>query len=189
MQMKKLVLVLLSLFDCSIFYSCKDTKLVLGDYYYQFDRADYYHIEITEEDAYELEDKMERSSLEDQTLFILTYGLSEAIDDTLFIRELPMMGFEMKSFTHTSDVDSLKEIFREKTLSSENYAETACAPVFRDILIFRSGGEIEGMAKICFDCWQEVFLGTEVNTNSFGEHNGDYKRLYRLLNSKRKEPI
>ncbi|MEM6767811.1 MAG: hypothetical protein AAF655_22945 [Bacteroidota bacterium] len=184
---KLTIVLLLSLFGSLIFYGCKDSKLVLGDYYYQFDRLDYYHIDISEEDTYELEDNMVRSSLEEQKLSILTFGSPETIDDTLFIKELPMMGFEMKSFTHTSDVDSLKEIFREKTLPSENYAEAACAPIFRDILIFRSGGKIEGMAKICLDCWQEVFLGTEVNTNSFGEHSGDYKRLYRLLYAEREE--
>lgn len=77
-----------------------------------------------------------------------------------------------------SKFEQIDKIFREKIVF--NKIETACIPWYNDILIFKKKGEIVGIAKINFDCGTNIIIGTNANTENFGQE-GDYEKLKELL--------
>ena len=58
----------------------------------------------------------------------------------------------------------------------------ACAPEYRDILVFRKNNEISGIAKICLSCGQLYFISSkkEIQTENFGIEE-EYKSLERVF--------
>ena len=59
-------------------------------------------------------------------------------------------------------------------------SETACIPVFRDILIFKKNNKSIGIAKICFECEKSHIVGTNKNIENFGQC-GDFSKLMNIL--------
>lgn len=114
--------------------------------------------------------------------FIEIYHYSDetpaTITDTAFIVNLENIGYK-KTTIDTSIYNDINSIFMEK--KTEEILGTSCIYIYRDMLIFRKvRGEISGMAKICFDCMAHHIVGTEANTEYFGQ-NGDYARLQKFL--------
>ncbi|MDN5479000.1 MAG: hypothetical protein L0G39_18910 [Chryseobacterium sp.] len=123
-------------------------------------------------------DTIPNRSKEDQLkLDVITDKIPKNINDTDFIKSLEKIGFK-KTVIISHKFKKINEIFVEKTVS-ENI-EYACAPVYRDILIFKKKEKIIGMAKMCFDCHQKQITGTKANTENFGQ-DGDYEKLQQIL--------
>jgi hypothetical protein len=53
-----------------------------------------------------------------------------------------------------------------------------CAPVYRDILIFKKEGKITAYAKICFSCYKNYIV---LEDNRFENFQIDYEDLDKLL--------
>ena len=89
----------------------------------------------------------------------LDASLAENLFDLGFIRN------EIKK----NKFQKLDEIFSYRFTADRIFAE--CQPVYRDILIFRNKKTVKGIVQICFACSQFVFIGTNVETSSFGQQN------------------
>ena len=57
---------------------------------------------------------------------------------------------------------------------------TICAPVYRDILIFKEYGKVTAFAKICLSCYKNYVI---VEKNQFVNHEIKYKEIHKLLDS------
>ena len=55
-----------------------------------------------------------------------------------------------------------------------------CAPVYRDILIFKEDGKVTAIAKICLSCYKNYII-TEKNT--FINSEIDYEKIHQLLDN------
>ncbi len=99
------------------------------------------------------------------------------MSDTLIVDSLTMIGYRSDVVSNTKFV-MLDSIFSERILNEiVNYS---CAPVYRDILVFKKDNKTVGVAKICFGCEQSVIIGTRKKTWYFGQ-SGEFKQLHRLL--------
>ncbi len=160
-------------FGCLIF-GCGQKKLA---YYYDFDKVDHYSIQISEAVLYEIEEKENLNRSERLKIDLIQYDKPEKLGDSLFIQQLPNLGFEKHTVSEEKFAE-LNEIFSEKP-HKEIY-ELACEHVYRDILIFKKSYSIIGIAKICFHCSGSQIIGTNANTTEFGQ-SGDYGKLNQLL--------
>lgn len=171
MALKHLCLMLLTLTALS----CH--KQELGNYYFDFDSVDHYSIVLNHQNFSSLS-AISGSTKNKKLKEDLVYnGIPSSLKDTIFISKLNRLGYE-KKVLNESKLDSINELFRFKT--HKETKALSCAPVFRDILIFRKNGKVEGMAKICFECNQSLVIGTSENTSEFGQ-SGDYGKLWRIL--------
>jgi len=150
-----------------------------GKLYFDYDEIDHYHINMEENSIMTLDTIPNRSKKDQLKLDILINKTPKDINDTEFIKSLDKLGFK-KSVIKAQNFKKINEIFIEKTVSE--ILEYACVPVYRDILVFKKGEKIIGMAKICFDCHQKHIVGTNANTENFGQ-DGDYPKLLQILNT------
>jgi hypothetical protein len=150
-----------------------------GKLYFDYDAIDHYHISIDENAVMILDSSQNRSKKDQLKLDILINKTPKDINDMEFIKSLEKIGFK-KSVIKTQNLKKINEIFIEKTVS-ENI-EYACVPIYRDILIFKKQKAIIGIAKICFDCHQKHIVGTNANTENFGQ-DGDYPKLLQVINT------
>lgn len=149
----------------------------LGEYYFDFDSVDCYHNEIDDLQLLEL-DQSKLTPKQQMLNDLVLEDTPKSIVDTAFITQLEPIGFKKNRISEVEKINTLKEIYREKS-HKESFA-TTCITVYRDILIFRSNDSIVGISKICFDCQNHKTIGTQVNMDNFGQ-SGDYGKLARLL--------
>ncbi|WP_396141098.1 hypothetical protein [Flavobacterium sp.] len=57
---------------------------------------------------------------------------------------------------------------------------TICAPVYRDILVFKEDGKVNAYAKICLSCYKNYIV---VENNQFINAEIKYKEIHKLLDS------
>jgi len=150
----------------------------LGNHYFDFDAIDFYTIDINESVLFKSENDSSLSKEEKLQIDLTLNSVPTSMADTSFIQDLETVGFT-KKLIDDKNIESINNIFRYKTHKEVEYAK--CAPVYRDILIFRKEGEVIGIAKICFSCSQNQIMGTSENTMEFGQ-SGDYNKLGKLLN-------
>lgn len=150
-----------------------------GKLYFNYDAIDYYHINMEENSIMALDTIPNRSKKDQLKLDILINKTPKDINDTEFIKSLDKLGFK-KSVIKAQNFKKINEIFIEKTVN-ENI-EYACIPIYRDILIFKKQKKVIGIAKICFECHQKHIVGTNANTENFGQ-DGDYPKLLQVINT------
>jgi len=150
----------------------------LGNYYFEFDKIEYYTIKIDKNKLIKAQGKPNLTKNQLLQIDLVIKNKPEDLTDTSFIHDLENIGFQKKKILPTN-YQEIKEIFREK--SHKNNSSTTCIAVYRDIIIFREKEEIKGIAKICFDCGKSQIIGTNANTIEFGK-SGDYSRLARIIN-------
>ena len=63
----------------------------------------------------------------------------------------------------------------------------ACAPEYRDFLVFRKNDKVSGIAKICLSCGHFYFISSkkEIETENFGTDE-EYKLLGKLFGKYKK---
>lgn len=145
--------------------------------YFKFDKIEYYHLNITDDEWNRLVNKKKRTSDEENLLAILNLKNPEIIDEKQFIKNVNKL-YPHKSEIKKIDLNKIRNIFSDKY--SEYYENTACIPYYRDILIFSNKNNVTGIAKICFDCNLSNIIGTNKNTEMFGQ-NGDFRQLKNIL--------
>ncbi|MDF2438494.1 MAG: hypothetical protein K0Q95_2870 [Bacteroidota bacterium] len=146
--------------------------------YFDFDKIEHYYLNISEDKVYNPDSINDKTEKEKRKLDLLTNLASpQKLADTSEFANLESFDFT-KAEVPSAKFDLINGLFCEKT--HENAQYSACAPVYRDILIFRKDAKIVGMAKICFTCDQHVIVGTTRNTEEFGQ-SGDYDKLKNIL--------
>lgn len=185
---------ILLLFLISLLFSCKKERKEInkneiisekkitpkfGTAFFDFDEIEYYKIDISEDKAMDLFEDKTRSKLENLKFEIIIGETPNNIKEVSFINDLEKIGFE-KSKINPTKYGEIKNIFTEKIVS-ESYA-AACIAVYRDFVVFKKNKKIVGVAKICFDCHLFRIVGTNANTENFGQ-DGDFEKLYSILRS------
>lgn len=158
-------------------YIEESKEIVYGEPFFDFEEVIYYsnpninHTQV-------IRNSQKGSSDDKLLLEIILEEYPEKISDTENLERLLLKSEYLKSIVDTSKNKPLTMIFSESDCSDE-YA-TACAPTFRDILIFKKQGKTVGIAKICFGCNKHYIIGTNKKTINFGECGG-FGKLKHLL--------
>lgn len=118
--------------------------------YFDFDEVDYYFTNISDEEVLNLNE-----TKNDSLLFnIINRRIFSKISDSIFIPNLESVGFNHKII----DKEDFRHINDFLSICDNETIALACAPFYRDILIFRKSEKIVGIAKICFSCGQSLII-------------------------------
>lgn len=145
--------------------------------YFDFDKVEYYFLDIDEVKIGEIEEKTRKTEKERKQLELLIKNTPDKLSDTIYLKDLEEIDFVMHEIA-SNNFDILNKIFCER--KHKELVAMKCEAVYRDILVFKKDNEIIGTAKICFGCYQNVITGTKLNTTEFGQ-SGDYGKLYEIL--------
>lgn len=104
--------------------------------------------------------------LEKRYLEINEKELPQKISDTSFIADLERLNFK-KTIIKSNRFDELREIFNPNACSE--YQKSACAPIYRDIYIFKNKSKVVAIAKVCFECQIVYFIDSTSKWERFGE--------------------
>jgi len=160
-----------------VILSCKSKEEKL---FFDFDSVEYYALNKNKE----LEIKENnRTGKKDSILNNILYSESpDKLDSDVFYKTINSTGFS-KSKLSEKDIQYLRnDVFVEKCSLKMFEMMKACAPEYRDILVFRKNNEISGIAKICLSCGQFYFISSkkEIQTENFGIEE-EYKSLERVF--------
>src|SRR5690606_31320119 len=147
------------------FLGCKQNQ----SNFFDFESVEYYSIDENSISYFTSSKEIERIVLED---------FFSEIPDENFTETLERIGYH-KIILDNRYNKQLNTIFKERSCKFDDIA--ACAPIFRDILIFKKNNQITGLAKICFQCNKSYFVGTSKNTEHF-DVCGNYAELEQILN-------
>ncbi|BDS11552.1 hypothetical protein [Aureispira anguillae] len=145
--------------------------------YFDFDEAEHYAIKTSSNDLLILQNKVQKSGDENLLMSILYSYEPQQIEDVHFLEKLELLGFTKKQIS-TKKLDRLNYLFSTKKHTKAYLM--GCAPVFRDIIVFKKHSKIIGIAKICFQCMRHHIVGSNLNVRNFGQ-SGDFSRLAILL--------
>lgn len=150
---------------------------VTGQKFFEFDEIEYYFNDYDENKMMELSDNVSKSELDSLKEGFIIGDIPQSMSDLSSLDKLVNVGYIKKSI-EKSKFHDIENIFSVKP--TDEVVGTMCIYVYRDILVFKTKGKIVGVAKICFDCLGHQIIGTNANTNFFGQ-NGDFDRLNRIL--------
>lgn len=155
----------------------KNTETKTAKKFFEYDQIDHYFIDFNDKDLLELIEKNPFSPLDSLKNITIIGEAPQNIKDTVFVEKLTKIGYDKRTLSKVKHAE-VDNIFKEKQVNE--IIKTSCVYIYRDILIFKINNKIAGIAKICFDCMANKIVGTNANTESFGQ-NGDYKKLKQLL--------
>ena len=145
--------------------------------YFIYDQIDHYTTEIDEPEVWDIQAKTKISEKEKRQLALLTWETPKSLSDTVALKDIEDLDFK-KIEIHSNKFKQINDIFCER--KHKNSVSTTCIPIYRDILVFKKDNKTMGVAKICFSCNQSQIIGTELNSEDFGQ-SGDYEKLSKLL--------
>lgn len=161
-----------------VLLSCKSKEEKM---FFDFDSVEYYSLNKSKEQEM---DKNHRKGIDNTIEDKIFYNeYPEKVNSSVFNKTINSDGFS-KSELSQKDVEYLKnDIFLEKPSLKMFENVYACAPEYRDILVFKKNKEISGIAKICLSCRQFYFVSSkkEINTENFGTDQ-EFKSLEKLFN-------
>lgn len=79
--------------------------------------------------------------------------------------------------------EELNRVFSEK--KCDDMRINSCAPIYRDIFIFKKNKKETGIAKICFECQLFSISNKEAITDCFNQ-NGELSRLKKIISENKK---
>lgn len=159
--------------------SCKSKEEKM---FFDFDNVEYYSLNKNKEEEI---NENNRKGIKDSVFENILYNeFPKEFSDEKFINIINSNGFSKYKFSR-KDVEELNEnIFIEKVFFNLFQGNYACAPVYRDILVFKKQNKISGIAKICLSCKQYYFIGSKKNLEikNFGM-NDEFISLEKIFNS------
>ncbi|MBP9848338.1 MAG: hypothetical protein KBC58_02760 [Flavobacterium sp.] len=178
---------------CFSFLNCKDledkivntTEIKSNDLnFFDFDKVEHYSKNIKDDDIlHEMQrlDGIDKHSEEYNYLNLIGYNYPKNVNDKEIISNLVKYKFSKIQIDNNIHKD-INKLF--STSKCEGGYPLACAPIYRDILIFYKQDKIIGIAKICFECGQSYILGSSNDVSDFGSC-GEYGVLYEILKGKK----
>lgn len=145
--------------------------------YFHFDKVEHYFLDIEEDKIWEIEEKTQKTEKESKQLELLIENTPNKLADTVYLKDLEKIDF-IKTEISSDKFEELNKIFCER--KHKESIGMLCVAIYRDILVFKKANKIIGGAKICFECDQNVIIGTTLSTTEFGQ-SGDYGKLYSIL--------
>lgn len=153
-----------------VLLSCKQKKELANNSFFDFDKIEYYFNDISEVDFGEILMNHDSNNYDDFLKFkIVADYYPEKLSDSIFIPSLTKFGYE-KKVLHKKFNQSINGIFSE--IKCDEGLVMGCMPNYRDILVFYKENKVIGIAKICFGCRQSYIIGTNKNTQDFGQCGG-----------------
>ncbi len=144
--------------------------------YFAYDEVKYHYIDIGQDSVMQLQDS-KKSNIDIKKWKLLTQRVPNKISDTSILENIDQTGYFTQAIP-IAKFEQLDQIFCER--KHNNSFATTCIATYRDILVFKKNNRIVGTVKICFECGQNVIMGTQQNTDEFGQ-SGDYTKLFNLL--------
>ena len=165
-----------------IILSCKSTE---ESAFFDFDSVKYYSLNKNKEKEL-IENN--RKGIKDSILNNILYSeFPDKLDNGVFYKTINFNGFSKFEISQ-KDVEYLRnDVFVKKVSLKMFESVKACAPEYRDILIFKKNNKISGLAKICISCGQFYFISSkkEIQTKDFGTEQ-EYESLAKLFNTYKK---
>ena len=165
-----------------IILSCKSTE---ENAFFDFDSVKYYSLNKNKEKEL-IENN--RKGIKDSILNNILYSeFPDKLDNGVFYKTINFNGFSKFELSQ-KDVEYLRnDVFVKKVSLMMFESVKACAPEYRDILIFKKNDKISGLAKICISCGQFYFISSkkEIQTEDFGTEQ-EYESLAKLFNTYKK---
>ncbi|MEZ0128465.1 hypothetical protein AB9T88_01060 [Flavobacterium sp. LBUM151] len=153
--------------------------------FFDFDSVEYYSLNKSKKEK--MDDNHSKgidNTIEDKIFFD---DYPKKVNNAVFNKTINSDGFS-KFKLSKKDVQFLgNNIFVEKSSLKMLENIYACAPQYRDILVFKKNAEISGVAKICLSCRQFYLISSkkEIQTENFGTEE-EYKSLEKLFNKYKK---
>ena len=88
-----------------------------------------------------------------------------------------------KKSLNSKSTEKIIEIFNDAGFPINNASfgvSSICAPVYRDILVFKSEGKVTAYSKICLSCYKNYIV---LEKNNFENFQLNYENLHPLLDS------
>jgi len=141
--------------------------------FFEFDQVDHYSF-FSQNHFVEFMKTLNRDSLG----FNIIYNEEpKSITDSIFEQNLTRIGLSKNTISE-SKYKEISYLFSESDCTDG--IETACEPIFRDILVFKKEEKTTGIAKICFECYKAYIIGTEKDTSNFTNCD-NLSKLHRIL--------
>ncbi|KUJ61106.1 hypothetical protein AR687_14320 [Flavobacteriaceae bacterium CRH] len=162
--------------------SCKSKEEKM---FFDFDSVEYYSLYKNKEKEI-IENN--RKGIKDSILNNILYSeFPDKLDNDVFYKTINSKGFSKFQLSQ-KDIEYLKnDVFLEKLSLKGFEFNKACAPEYRDILVFKKNNQISGIAKICLSCGQFYLISSKkgIQTEDFGSEK-EYKSLAELFNTYKK---
>lgn len=167
----------LFLIVCFSFLNCKNSENKIVNTaeikfnnlnFFDFDNVEHYSKNIKDDDIlHEMQrlDGIDKHSEEYNYLNLIAYNYPKDVNDKEFISNLVKYKFSKIQIDNNIHKD-INKLF--STSKCEGGYPSACAPVYRNILVFYKQDKIIGIAKICFECGQSYILGSSNDVRDFG---------------------
>ena len=127
-------------------FGCSKTK-ALPD----FNKVEYYSLPEKDTLFERIYEKRYQNltALEKEYLEIRDSDNPSSLIDSLKFSKLEKINFRKKTIS-SNKFDDLQDIFYSETCSP--FTQKACAPIYRDIYIFKNNSTVVAIAKVCFEC-------------------------------------
>ncbi|RXR17683.1 hypothetical protein EQG63_09335 [Flavobacterium amnicola] len=148
--------------------NCKNKKSEKKIEQFYFDKVEHYSTDNKSLISLSINKKHYKNLDENEKKYlkILETNLPAKNSDTTFVSELQNLNFK-KVTVENSNIKIYREIFASEFCNEMQ--ENACAPIYRDIYVFRNNNKIVGIAKICFKCQIIDFTSEKYNWERYGE--------------------
>ena len=160
------------------FGDCNSPNEFLSKKFFEYDEIDYYLSDsYMGSESQKLLNNWPTSEIDTLKYGVFLGGIPKNISDLSFIGKLSEIGFR-KDTIDKKKFTEIDKFFVEKEV--KEHLATSCIYIYRDILVFKKNSKVTGVAKICFSCMAHEIIGTNANTDNFGQ-DGDYEKLENLL--------
>jgi len=166
-----------------VILSCKSKEEKM---FFDFDSVEYYSLNKGKEKEI-IENN--QNGIKDSILNKILYSeFPENLNDEVFYKSINSKGFSKFNLSQ-KDVEYLKDDLLTEKFSFKLFEMSkACAPEYRDFLVFKKNNKISGIAKICLWCGHFYFINSkkDINTEDFGTEK-DYESLKELFETYKKD--
>jgi hypothetical protein len=145
--------------------------------FFTFDQVIHYTVPVSKSELDSIIGKSEKSRKELGLLQIVTGNIPVSTQDSLFISNMDILGFE-KEIIDPKKYEALANLFSKRQPTKP--IQPTCKSGYTDILVFRNKGKFMGSVKLNFECQRHQMVGQRYNDADFGQ-SGEYEALKKLL--------
>lgn len=145
--------------------------------FFTFDQVIHYSVPVSKSELDSIIGKSEKSRKELGLLQIVTGNIPVSTQDSLFISNMDILGFE-KQVIDPKKYEALEKLFSKREPTQP--IQPSCKTGYTDILVFRKKGKFMGSVKLNFECQRHQMVGQRYNDADFGQ-SGEYDELKKMI--------
>lgn len=154
-------------------------KITQNKPFFDFDEVIHYEFPIPTNEYHDLTLVDSMSEKGKFLYFLLDYPCPVTQEEKIKFKEALESVDKEENIINSKYYNELKnQIFSEK--KCDDIWAYGCAPIYRDIFIFKKNKKETGMAKICFECQLFSISNRDANTRCFNM-NGELDRLRKII--------